>query len=526
MYKRQLLELIRVNLLYVNPQFTNKAREKGKKGKRLTIYLLSQNLLSGLIFLLIYGFAMFAMNFVKLPGFFTYYVALFGMLGLTQSISVIYNIFFEGNDLQVFLPLPFGQGQVFSAKILVVALTIIPFVFPLLVMFILTGWRADLGILLTIIISILLFSLFLIILFCLASLIVFGLARTAVFKKHRKTVSSILLGSSMLIAFAGIMWMNHQTGTIENELTDRHPISILLPFYDAASQPLSQQGLLGWGILAITALGFFLAVKQLIVPKLTEQLTDSNSEFKIKRTHKKNQNVHQLLFSYNAQLVKEPNLIMQVLSSSLLTPIIFILAFALGGEIKLTDLDNKLIGVVFLVGIALAFLTVNQTSFISNLISLDQENFLFIRSLPISMNQYLKEKFRFGWILQSFLTGGIALLSGLSFRLPLFFIPSLLFGSLFGCYLLSLRYFARDYRLLLLNWTNINQLFNRGSGSLGLVATMMGSLIISIILIVLYGMLALFYPFWLVNIPVIGLVLILSALWIVYYQRTFWKKFE
>ncbi|OUK49193.1 ABC transporter, partial [Enterococcus faecium] len=148
-----------------------------------------------------------------------------------------------------------------------------------------------------------------------------------------------------------------------------------------------------------------------------------------------------------------------------------------------------------LVGIALAFLTVNQTSFISNLISLDQENFLFIRSLPISMNQYLKEKFRFGWILQSFLTGGIALLSGLSFQLPLFFIPSLLFGSLFGCYLLSLRYFARDYRLLLLNWTNINQLFNRGSGSLGLVATMMGSLIISIILIVLYGMLALFYPF-------------------------------
>ncbi|MFV5772355.1 ABC transporter, partial [Pediococcus acidilactici] len=88
--------------------------------------------------------------------------------------------------------------------------------------------------------------------------------------------------------------------------------------------------------------GFFLAVKQLIVPKLTEQLTDSNSEFKIKRTHKKNQNVHQLLFSYNAQLVKEPNLIMQVLASSLLTPIIFILAFALGGEIKLTDLDNKL----------------------------------------------------------------------------------------------------------------------------------------------------------------------------------------
>ena len=118
--------------------------------------------------------------------------------------------------------------------------------------------------------------------------------------------------------------------------------------------------------------------------------------------------MHQLLFSYNAQLVKEPNLIMQVLSSSLLTPIIFILAFALGGEIKLTDLGNPLIGVIFLVGFALAFLTL-ISSFISNLISLDQENLLF---MPFFANLYepnfLYEKFRFGSILQSFLAGGMA----------------------------------------------------------------------------------------------------------------------
>lgn len=34
MNKQQLIELIRVNLLYVNPQMTNKAREKGKKRKK------------------------------------------------------------------------------------------------------------------------------------------------------------------------------------------------------------------------------------------------------------------------------------------------------------------------------------------------------------------------------------------------------------------------------------------------------------------------------------------------------------
>ena len=92
------------------------------------------------------------------------------MLGLTQSISVIYNIFLKEMTCKYFAS-AFWTRTGFSAKILVVALTIIPFVFPLLVMFILTGWRADLGILLTIIISILLFSIF-DYSFCLASLIV------------------------------------------------------------------------------------------------------------------------------------------------------------------------------------------------------------------------------------------------------------------------------------------------------------------------------------------------------------------
>ena len=94
---KQLIELIRVNLLYVNPQMTNKAREKGKKGKSLSRYLMLQFVLSGLAFLLIYSVTMFAVDFNRMPGFFTYYVALFSLLGLSQSISVIYNIFFEGN---------------------------------------------------------------------------------------------------------------------------------------------------------------------------------------------------------------------------------------------------------------------------------------------------------------------------------------------------------------------------------------------------------------------------------------------
>lgn len=91
-------------------------QERKEKGKAINYLSLSQNLFSGLIFLLIYGFAMFAMNFVKLPGFFTYYVALFGMLGLTQSISVIYNIFLKEMTCKYFCLCLLDKNRFFQQR--------------------------------------------------------------------------------------------------------------------------------------------------------------------------------------------------------------------------------------------------------------------------------------------------------------------------------------------------------------------------------------------------------------------------
>lgn len=140
------------------------------------------------------------------------------------------------------------------------------------------------------------------------------------------------------------------------------------------------------------------------------------------------------------------------------------------------------------------------------------------------MKRYLKEKFRFGWLLQSCLSGGIAIIAGLIFHLPLLFLLSFLLGTLIGTYLLSLRYFARDYRLLLLNWTNINQLFTRGAGNLGLVAMLMGTIIGSVIILVIYGITTLMFPFWIVN-GIAFAILIPGVLWLIrYYQKNFWEK--
>lgn len=527
MNKSQLLELTRVNLRYANPQVTDRARKKGKSGKALTRSLIGQYLLSGVLFLFIYGLTMFIIDFSKMPGYFTYYVALFGILAFSQGISVIYNVFFESQDLAAYLPLPFRQRTIFSAKILVVALTVVPFVFPMFVVFLLTGWRSGIFIPLTLLLSIVLFILIIALVFSICCLIVFGLTRTAVFKKHKKIVTSLLLGISMAIAIIGILSMNAQSSSIETSQLDRQPISFLMPIFHIASTPFSVAGMTSFAGLLLVFILLLGAIKLFILPKLYEQLADASSATETRRRkHKTDQSLNQLFINYNKQLLKEPNLIMQVLSSSLLMPVIFIVSFAFSGSLNLSHLETRFIGVVFLTGVALAFMTTNQTSFISNLISLDQENFHFIRSLPISMRHYLKQKFKVGLVVQSILTGGIALAGGLLFRLPILFLISLIFGALLGSYLLCLRFFARDHRLLLLDWTNLNQLFSRGSGNVGLVLTLLVSIFGSLIVLVGYGFAAAYFPFWPLNLAVLAAVGFISFLLILYYQKNFWQRFD
>lgn len=193
MNKKRLKELIKVNLRYANPQQTTQQRDKGKSGKRLTRSLYRQYIYSGLIFLLIYGVVLIFFDFSAMPGTFTYYVALFGVIAFSQGISAIYNVFFESADLPNFLPLPFFQAEVFISKIMVVVLAMLPLVLPVLLVFILTALRAKVFPPLAIVLGLVAFGLFLSIIFSLCSFIVFGLTKTQLFKKHRQLVTSLLL---------------------------------------------------------------------------------------------------------------------------------------------------------------------------------------------------------------------------------------------------------------------------------------------------------------------------------------------
>lgn len=114
----------------------------------------------------------------------------------------------------------------------------------------------------------------------------------------------------------------------------------------------------------------------------------------------------------------------------------------------------------------------------------------------------------------------------LLFKMPLILAVSFLVGALWSSFLLCLKYFARDYRLLLLDWTNISQLFTRGAGSLGLAIGTVATLFLSVIVIILYGFAATSIDFLLLNGPVFFVILLTSVLWIAHYDHRFWRRFS
>lgn len=520
--------LIAVNMLYVNPSSTNQIRKKGRKGKQVIRGIIQQYLLSGVIFLVIYGATMMMIDFAKLPGYFTYYMILFALIGFSQSLSAIFNVFFESRDLQDYLPLPIKQGEVFIAKFLAVGMTIVPFLLPLLILFFLTSIKSGYSVVIAVIGSILLFLIFFILLFSLCSLIVFGMTKTKLFRQHKKLFTSLMLGFSMIVSVGGILIINFSQNTVDYSagVVDRHAFTLFMPFYHVMHELFTIKGMMTLaGLLVLTAL-FLLALRFFVVPSLYEQFSDEGSHtVATKRKRKVNQSLKKLLASYNQQLLKNPNLIMQVLTSSLIMPIVMVGMMVTTNPVNLQTLGMKFLGVFFVCGIVFACIMLNQTSFVSNLISLDRENFYFIQSLPLSLEKYLRQKFWVGCKIQMLIAGGLGLLIGLVLHLPVYLLTAFIAGILWGTYLMSLHFFSRDYRLLNLTWTNVSQLFTRGVGNYGLMLWMFGTLFIGAILIVLYVIAVQMNinPI-LLNGGVLIWLGIMSAAWLLINRSNFWKK--
>ncbi|WP_071130573.1 hypothetical protein [Enterococcus timonensis] len=531
MNRKKLAILFNVNLLYANPQTTDQQRKKGKKGRKLFRSLLNQYILLSVIFVLSYSVMFISIDLANYPGFFTMYLALFALMAFAQSVSVIYNVFYESHDLEDYLPLPFKQSEVFFAKFGIVAVTIFPFVLPILAIFLVTTLRSNILLPVAVLWSLVLFFLFFALMFSFYLLVVASLTQTKVFLRHKSIFSTAMMFLSSLGMIAGIFYINNASEYTTDAqgvlvLKDQPTLLIFAPFHQLAVHPATLTSLLIFvACLALLALLLFLIVK-IVIPKfyLQANITPAKKAHKIKENTTP-QTISRQLLTYNFNLIKDPTLLMQFFSSSIIIPAAFIMPFAISSGLGLGQLDWKFTGVSVLVGAVFAYLATGNASIVSVIISLDRENFNFIKSLPFSLRHYLKIKYWFAASFQGLLTGVIMLIGGIALHLPWFLTVGLVAGNLLGTIIFSWYAFYRDYRLLTLNWTNITQLYSRGGGNFSRMLVLLVGTFVGILAIVLLALLSNIWPIVGNLLVLIGIVLA-AFIAATHYEKVFWKKLD
>lgn len=519
MINHQLWQLMKVNLLYANPQLTRRQREKGKSGGTLYRSLMLQYGLIGVLFILIFGSTMLVANLYQNVGIFTNLLALFTVLGLGQTITALDNVFFESKDLKDYLPLPLNQWAVFIAKFSIVVLIILPMELPTWILFVMGGVHSGRFIGISILVGTFIFILFYLCLFLICSVGIFSFAQTKVYRSHQKLMTFLMTGLSMIAMFAAIFVMNTGDDSRSNN-------SFIIPgfaqLHQTVADPLRMESLITIAIMLVIVVILGLFMQKVLLPKV---LSGENVQQvrKPKRKSHQGTGMNRQFIRYNLGLLGNPTLLMQSFSMTIFPVCIFTLIFVFQDGLNLSELTAQDAGVTFLAGIVVAIMAINQGSLAGIFISLDRQNLAFIKSLPIEFKSYLWLKFKLITCLQGAVLVVLSVGLGLLTKLAWLDILTLALGVILGNILASSYNFTRDWRLLDLTWTNATQLFNRGGGNMLIGLVTFGSIVVGASLIAAYILLVHAYAPMIINAVALIVIAIPSVAMLWHYYR-YWQK--
>lgn len=533
--------LIEVDLLQSNRQINN--NERADKMEKRNVYwrLLFQNGSIILVFVLLFGASISNIPLADYPGIFTESIAMMILISLLQLFQLLYNLFFEDENLSEYLSLPFSLGELFVSKTMTVFLNSLAyFLFPTLFIAVL-GWQTGHSLVLSIPIGLL--SGFLIMLVTILSmfLALHLLNQTAFFRKHKKLFTIAIY----LILFGLIFYVfygNEESFDVSEAVLQDSAINPLFIGFHEIFIPGSR--LAGWlkvGLWVIAGVGLSYAALKWVIPQLyfQEQQPDRTAPKKQNRTQDTGTEIRTVdspwkVFSkYQLRQLQDTTLILQMLFAKFYLPIIMVGPILFGGEnIDLSVLETipHLWGMFLLIGFVLSFVMMSDSSISGVIISFDKENYHYIQTLPISFQRYLKFKFHFAFLLEWALNMLVILLVGFFLGLGVYLTLMLALGLTAGTYLFSLYYYMRDYRLLDLSWNNFTELMQRG---LGQMVRAFGQIFVLII-----GTLLVFaFIFWAVFViqdttrlwVSLGIALVLAGTLfsiIKYADKNFWVKFN
>ena len=487
-------KLVDINILYSSKE-ANLANLRKKQAKNpdkkvdVSGKLLRSYLVSSLLLLILFSNLAFHFPFEEMPSFFSSMVAILLVLAFSTSFTAFYNVFYESKDFASYSPYAFKESEIIIAKGLSVLLPALTGIVPILAYFLVLYIRLAPSLWLGLPLMLLSLALLFVSVTLVMVVVVHFLAQTAVFRKYQSIFANVMIGIGVLTPLLFVFFLQSTSRGIVDRVRDipllLYPIHL---FYKIAVEPFSTEAILG--LLAWMGLTLFLLylTKMKVIPRFYDVILLNSEEKVIKERRSKERisttkkGFFRMVLRYNLSLLGQGTGVVTVLFTSAFLP--YLMMIGLISKIRdsqiVPDIHPPYWLPLFFIALFIAVVNNNITSLHSIALSLERENFDFLKSLPFDFARYVKVKFWIIFAVQSFLPILTLLGFSLYLGLPILSMIYLLVVWTLASVILSCHHYFKDVKNLSTNWSSITDLVNRSNGIVKIVLLLIYCGILSI----------------------------------------------
>jgi len=474
----RILTLVKTNLIFATQpaQLQNYRKKQAKKPSKpvnVAMKTLMQQLLFAVMFGALFGIPGAISGRSYPPLQFASTVFLFLMILISQALPAIYNVFYESKDFESYLPYAFTELEVILGKSLSIVVATLQGFLPIVMLFGIHVYFSGGNFLLTIPIALIGALVLSATVYVLMFLLCFFLAKIPLFRKYQSVIANVLIFGISLGAIIGYQMILSKS-VVNTFITGEMPAFLqpVLAFYNAILDPfdMSVYPMIGFVILVFVAI--LLLVKFIVLPNFYEAVSQtSSSNVKVERVKEMELDGNKLstkfVIRYTLRQLMEGSVLTQTIISAGILPYLLLIPAVLsfsGGPVEISFMKllnlNTFLPFAMLITFIAGFNT-GGNNLLAVGISLERENYYYLKVLPFDMHQFLERKFWILFAIQSIIPVILMTVICTVLRLPIYMTLGIILSWGIISLGLSRWGYARDLKLFTPTWTNVIELLNR-----------------------------------------------------------------
>ena len=480
----RILTLVKTNLIFATQpaQLQNYRKKQAKnpsKPVNVAMRTLIQQLLFAVMFGVLFGIPGAISGRTYPPLQFASTVFLFLMILISQALPAVYNVFYESKDFESYLPYAFTELEVILGKSLSIVVATLQGFIPIVMLFGIHVYFSGGNFLLTIPIALIGALVISATVYVLMFLLCFFLAKIPLFRKYQSVITNILIFVISLGAILGYQVMM-LTKSVQIEVSiGEMPIFLKpgLAFYNAILDPFDMSVYPTIGFVILVFVAILLLVKFIVLPNFYQAVSQtSSSKVKVERVKQMELDGNKLstkfMIRYTLRQLMEGSVLTQTIIAAgilpylLLLPTVFNLRNAPAGINFMNFINlNTFLPFAMLITF-IAFFNTGGNNLLAVGISLERENYYYLKVLPFDMHQFLERKFWILFAIQSAIPVVLMTVICMALRLPIYMTLGIILSWGIISLGLSRWGYARDLKIFTPSWTNVIELLNRTRGGI------------------------------------------------------------